>query len=203
MSPSRFFVQFHLYETTPVGVLVSPGYDAVHTWYRQAALPASRAAGGHRIAGSGCILNDPNNLVNQQGIIGTDATYQFKLSGTHLIPRAEIAVSGSLVWNTGYPRQFSHQMTRSIFPGLTRSSQTIRVNERGDERLPGVTLLDPRFSRPFRFAGGRTFEPQLDLFNVTNNDVIVGIVDTIGSRLGYPTEILAPRILRVGFALKF
>ena len=40
-------------------------------------------------------------------------------------------------------------------------------------------------------------------YHRTNRNEIVGIVDTIGPRLGYPTEILAPRILRVGFALKF
>jgi len=148
-------------------------------------------------------LNDPNNLVNQQGIVGNDAVYQVKLSGSYLVPVIDMAISGSLVRNTGYPRQFTYQVTRAISPGLTRSAQTVRVNERGAERLPSVTLLDLRFSRPIRFADGRIFEPQIDLFNVTNNDVIVGIVDSIGPRLGFPTEILAPRILRVGFVLKF
>ena len=148
-------------------------------------------------------LNDPNNLINQQGIVGSDATYQLKLSGSYLVPVVDVAVSGSLVRNTGYPRQLTYQVTRALAPGLTRSAQTIRVNERGDERLPGVTLLDLRFSRPIQLGGGRVFEPQLDLFNVTNSDVIVGIVDAIGPRLGFPTEILAPRVLRFGFALKF
>lgn len=148
-------------------------------------------------------FNDPNNLELQQGIVGNDATHQLKLSGTYLLPRVEVAISSSLVRSTGYPRQFTYQITRAQVPTLTRSAQTIRVNERGDERLPAVTLLDLRFSRPIRLPGGRLFEPQVDLFNATNADTIARIVDAVGPRLGFPTEILAPRILRVGFSLSF
>lgn len=148
-------------------------------------------------------FNDPNNLELQQGIVGNDATHQLKLSGTYLVPRVEIAVSGSLVRNTGYPRQFTYQVTRADVPTLTRSAQTIRVNERGDERLPAVTLIDLRFSRPIHLPKGRLFEPQVDIFNVTNADTIARIVDAVGPRLGFPTEILAPRIVRIGFSLMF
>jgi len=66
-----------------------------------------------------------------------------------------------------------------------------------------VTLIDSRVSRPIKFAGNRSFEPQVDLFNVTNSDVIVGMLDAVGARLGYPSQILAPRIFRVGFSVKF
>ena len=148
-------------------------------------------------------FNDPNNLINQQGIVGNDATYQLKLSGTWLMPKTDIAVSGSLVRNTGYPRQTAYSVTRSIYPGLTRSSQTVRLDERGELRRPTVVMLDLRFSRPIALGRGFVFEPQLDIFNLTNNDVIVNMVDTIGPRYGYPSEILAPRIFRVGFAVRF
>ena len=148
-------------------------------------------------------LNDPNNLQFQEGISGNDATYQLKLSGTYVVPRAEIIISGSMVNNTGYPRQFTYQVTRSVVPTLTRSAQTIRLNRRGDERLPRVTLVDLRFSRSFKLSGDRRFEPQVDLFNALNADTIVNMVNAVGPRLGYPGEILAPRILRVGFAFKF
>jgi hypothetical protein len=118
------------------------------------------------------------------------------------MPVTDIAISGSFLRNTGYPRQISYQITKSIYPGLTRSSQTVRVTANGDTRLPSVMMIDLRFSRPFR-VNGRTVEPQLDVFNLTNNDAIVGMINQIGSRLGYPSEILAPRIVRFGLALKF
>ncbi len=119
------------------------------------------------------------------------------------MPFAEVLVSGSLIRNTGYPRQVSYQVTRSVVPNLTRSAQTIPLNERGELRLPNVMMIDLRFSRPFALPAGMTIEPQVDVFNITNNDAIVSMVNDIGPRLGYPSEILAPRIFRLGFLLRF
>jgi hypothetical protein len=148
-------------------------------------------------------VNDPNSQIFRYGIVGNDATYSLKLSGSYLVPLGDILVSGSMIRNTGYPRQISYQVTRSVVPNLVRSAQTIPVNERGELRLPEVMMIDLRFSRPFRLPGGRTIEPQMDVFNITNSDAIVSMVNNIGPRLGYPSEILAPRIVRVGFLLRF
>jgi hypothetical protein len=148
-------------------------------------------------------FNDPNNLVNQQGIVGDDATYQVKVSGAYVVPKVELNVSGSFIRNTGYPRQYTYPVTRSMYPDLARSTQTVFVNERGDERLPTVMMIDLRFSRGFSLPAGGVIEPQVDLFNITNSDAIVRMVDTVGPRLGYPIEILAPRIIRVGFMVSF
>lgn len=146
--------------------------------------------------------NDPNNLVNQQGRVATDAPHSFKLSGSYMMPKADIMVAGSVIRNTGYPRQPSWAVNRTAYPGLTRSSQTIRVLERGDLRLPTVAMLDLRFSRRIQL-GTLSVEPQVDLFNLTNAGTFVGIVDPIGSSFGQPTEILAPRLVRVGFVVNF
>jgi len=158
---------------------------------------------GTNKGGLGSQFTDPNNLIFQQGVVGNDATYSLKLSGSYLVPFGDILVSGSLIRSTGYPRQISYQVTRAVVPGLTRSAQTVPVNERGDLRLPNVMMVDLRFSRPLSLGGGRSIEPQVDIFNITNNDAIVGLVNSVGPRLGYPSEILAPRIVRVGFLLKF
>ncbi|MPZ18699.1 MAG: hypothetical protein GEV06_12405 [Luteitalea sp.] len=147
-------------------------------------------------------FNDPNNLINQQGKVANDSTHSFKVAGTWVIPRAEISLSSSLVRNTGYPRQPTYQINREIYPDLTRSTQNLRLLPRGELRVPDVTMIDLRISRPFRF-GTTTLEPQLDIFNATNADTIVGVVDQIGSRYGFPTEILAPRLVRVGLVIRF
>lgn len=148
-------------------------------------------------------FNDPNNLINQQGIVGNDAKYQFKASGTYVVPRLELAVAGSFLRNTGYPRHVNYQITRTAYPALTRSGQIVYVNERGDERRPNVAMVDVRFSRAFRFGTAARIEPQLDVFNLTNADTIVNMVDNVGARLGYPSEILAPRIVRFGVSVTF
>jgi hypothetical protein len=85
---------------------------------------------------------------------------------------------------------------------LTRATQTVSLSPRGDERYPSVVLLDLRIDRAFRF-GSRSIRPYADFFNITNADTIVRHnVGVGGSYLG-PAEIVAPRIIRVGFALNF
>ena len=184
------------------GIEVTAAKRFSSRWQMLFGFTAGRTKGGIDF-GLTTDYNDPNMLINQQGVVGNDSTYSWKLSGSYLVPKVDVSISGAFVHNTGYPRQFSYTITRAIYPGLTRSSQTVYVNERGAERLPSVSMLDLRFSRPIKLAGGRTFEPQIDVFNVTNNDVIVGMVNLLGARLGYPSEILAPRIVRVGFAFLF
>ncbi len=147
-------------------------------------------------------FNDPNNLVNQQGRVANDAPHSFKMSGSYLMPKTDIMVAGSVIRNSGYPLQPTWTVTRGTYPGLTRSSQVVRLLERGELRLPTVAMLDLRFSRRFK-VGSLSFEPQVDLFNLTNAGTFVGVVQPIGSSYEQPTEILAPRLLRVGFVVNF
>ena len=107
--------------------------------------------------------------------------------------------------NGGYPYYSSYSVTRaSVAPAvaLTRASQVVPLSERGDERLPSVTMVDLRISRPIKF-GQRQFVPQLDLFNIGNAGTIVRYNVAVGSTYLTPAEIVAPRIVRVGFSIDF
>lgn len=148
-------------------------------------------------------LNDPNNTTNQQGIVGNDSRYSFKLAGGYMIPRAEVMLSGTFLWNNGYPYQSTMSVTRANVPTLTRSSQTIRLTERGAERLEDVKLLDLRLSKNIKLGNGVKLQPQIEVFNLLNASTIVNIAATTGSRYLFPTEILAPRIFRFGASLNF
>ena len=53
------------------------------------------------------------------------------------------------------------------------------------------------------FKRGAKFVPQLDLFNIGNAGTIVRYNVAVGSTYLTPAEILAPRIIRVGFSFDF
>jgi hypothetical protein len=152
-------------------------------------------------------LNDPNNaLVFPEGIVGNDSKYSIKVAGSYLVPWGDVMVSGSLLRNQGYPYTSSFSVTRTVFPALTRASQSIpRLAARGDERYPDVTLVDLRFSRPFRVGRDRAIhiEPLVEIFNIGNASTIVSRTTGVGSRYLFPTEILSPRIVRVGLSARF
>jgi hypothetical protein len=152
----------------------------------------------------GTDLNDPNVTLYERGIIGNDSTWGFRASGSYVAP-GDVTFAGSISANRGYPFVSTYQVTRAaVAPAvtLTRASQTVPLSQRGEERLPNVTLIDLRLSRAFKF-GNRSITPQLDIFNITNSSTVVAQNGAVGNTYLAASEILAPRIIRLGFSLNF
>jgi len=78
----------------------------------------------------------------------------------------------------------------------------VLLSNRGDERFPTVTSVDLRLSRAFKF-GTRRISPQVDFFNIGNAAQVVNLTNNVGAQYLAPAEILAPRIIRVGFTVDF
>jgi hypothetical protein len=176
-------------------------------WQMQAGYTLGRNRGGVQNLPTNVTidLNDPNLTLFPEGILGNDSVHAFRLSGSYTLPW-EFNVAGSMVANSGYPFQSTFVVTRAAAlaqgVALTRATQTVALSERGDERFGAVRMFDVRLSRTFRF-GTRSFSPQVDFFNITNSDQVVSQTNAVGSSYKFPAEILAPRIIRVGFALNF
>jgi hypothetical protein len=147
-------------------------------------------------------LNDPNNLYNQQGQVGDQSKYSFKASGSYIGPWA-LTFSGAFLYNNGYPYQSTYSVTRSVYPGLTRASQTVYLTERGVERFPNVAMLDLRISRPIKLAASSRLTPQFEVFNIANSSAITAYTVAVGSKYLYPSQILGPRMVRFGFYFEF
>jgi outer membrane receptor protein involved in Fe transport len=171
-------------------------------WQMVAGLTLGKNEGGLT---NGTDLNDPNVTLFKRGIIGNDSEVALRLSGSYQLP-AGLNLAGSLISNTGYPYVSTYQITRAGAAAqgvtLTRATQTVTLSQRGDERFDRVTMVDLRLSRPIRF-GARRITPQLDIFNIGNANTIVRNTVAVGSAYLAPAEILAPRIVRVGFSLDF
>ena len=178
-----------------------------HRWQMVSGLTIGQNKGGvNASGGSGqsatVDLNDPNNTMYPSGIVGNDSKVAFRLAGSYVAP-GDITIAGSLISNGGYPYVSTYTVGRTQVPTLTRSSQAILLTSRGAERLPNVTMVDLRFSRPIRFPGGHRFTPQVDIFNIGNASTIVSYGAGVGSAYLRPGEIVAPRIVRVGFTVDF
>jgi hypothetical protein len=150
-------------------------------------------------------LNDPNVTLYPKGIIGNDSKVGFRMSGSYQMP-GSVSVAGSVISNTGYPYVSTFSVSRALAAtagvNLTRANQTVFLSNRGDERFPNVTNVDVRISRAFHF-GARKIAPQIDLFNIANASPIVSLNTGVGATYLAPAEILAPRIIRVGFSIDF
>jgi outer membrane receptor protein involved in Fe transport len=192
-------------DTNYKGVEITASKHFTKSWQMVAGLTLGKNEGGVTVNAVGSDLNDPNVTMFPKGIIGNDSEVAFRLSGSYQLPKG-ISLAGSMISNSGYPYVSTYQITRAAAAlqgvALTRATQTIALSERGDERFDAVTMVDVRLSRAFRFAG-RKFTPQLDIFNIGNADTIVNNTVAVGSAYLAPAEILAPRIIRVGFSFDF
>ena len=191
----------------------------------------ARVGGGNIYGGAGigrqitvnCEVDDPNGLrfCDHRDL---DIPYlaQLKLSGMYPLPFG-VQVSGS--WQ-GYPgtpsgtnRQdvgfdttlnrvldpslnVNHIVDRTIIPALTVSSVTVPLIRPGTKYLDRWNQIDMRFAKRFQIGNVR-FQGQFDIFNVLNSNAILGVVETSGSSLDRPTQILQGRLFATGVQMNF
>lgn len=138
------------------------------------------------------------------GAVGMDAKYMVKLLGTYVAPwdvnlGAAFRSTGGMNSFTGSQAMARLLQVRDV---TTNSLYQIRVEENGSYRQDSVHVLDLRASKVFRF-GRYSSEVMFDVFNVLNaNDILQAGVIT-GSTFDRPTQILPPRVARVGFRFGF
>ncbi|MGB6484778.1 MAG: hypothetical protein WBE86_14935 [Candidatus Acidiferrales bacterium] len=136
-----------------------------------------------------------------------DATYALKLASTYVVPRIGLSLSGSYQHYSGYPFQPQASVA------LAQGSETINLLPAGVVRLPDRDSLNLRFSRPFTLHERFRLEPIIDVFNITNSGSIINKLNFYGTITGstfapfsdyeLPTDMLNPRVLRIGFKFDF
>jgi hypothetical protein len=111
----------------------------------------------------------------------------------------DIQVSGKYTARKGDPLQ----RTLSV-SGLSQGSETVYVQPRGDDRTETVNkFVDVRFGKRFSVGSLLRLEGTLDVFNLLNANHVLLQTEAIGTTLGRPSRILAPRIVRLGITARF
>jgi hypothetical protein len=152
-------------------------------------------------SGCGSDFNNPNNLINNNGAIGFDSTYQIRGGWTYRLPY-DVQFAGSIREATGLPQSRTYTVTTAVVPNLTQVTQTVQVAPRGDFRYPWQNLVDIRFVKVVK-AGNLRIEPTLDVFNLFNDDAITNAVTIVGGSLGRPSAIVMGRLVRIGGRIAF
>ena len=141
-------------------------------------------------------FNNPNlNINRENAIINQDSTHIVKIIGTYILP-GDFSFSTNLKYFTGQP------LLETLRVRLNQGRQTISARPRGETRLQNVTLWDIRFSKSFNIGEAR-LEATVDVFNVLNENVATNINTTLGSSFGRISQILPPRVARVGLMWRF
>jgi len=127
----------------------------------------------------------------------TSSTWNYKLVGRYEMPWG-IGSSGS--WRVQSGQNYGRTINVA-FPG--DGARTVRVEPIDANRYPNISILDLRLDKRLTLpgrAGKVTFE--FDGFNLVNSGVATSFrTTTVNYR--EVTELLAPRIFRVGFRWEF
>jgi hypothetical protein len=195
----KFDVLFHNAEENDTkydGVDITVNKRMSNRWMVMAGLSVGKNTGRQD---QNADLNDPN-IQNEYGVINNDVPVALKVSGTYEAMYG-IRFSATAQHFTGFPEDVTVLVTGTTVV-LTQVSQSIRVQPRGDSRLPDTNMLDVSGRKNFSF-GRYGVEPAVDVFNVLNASPIQLRITQLGSTYGRPSRILAPRLVRFGLNLTF
>ena len=87
---------------------------------------------------------------------------------------------------------------------MAQGTVTVRVEPRGTRRIEAGSTLDLRLEKTVPLKGpGRTAGIYLELFNVMNRGVTVGVTANSGAAFGQPGQWSSPRTARIAVRVKF
>jgi hypothetical protein len=158
-------------------------------------------------------VTNPNALINAKGPINEDRTHIFKLTGQFILPW-DVYVAPNVLVLTG------QGVTRTANFALTQGTVSVNVEPRGSFRLDTRKQVDIRLAKVFKLGGLRELEASVDGYNLTNDAYVWEVRTPTGrfnarfagnptgelinqAQFGLPSQILNPRIFRLGMAFRF
>jgi outer membrane receptor protein involved in Fe transport len=142
-------------------------------------------------------LSNPNKLVNFEGRLTNDPSVAWKIAGIYSFPQG---------FNTGWflRHQSGDTWTPTVLVrGLNQGPFRIFGLPRGSNRLPSQTILDLRVEKQFQIYSGQ-IRLTADISNLFNSAYTTAVNDHFESHsFGDPTDVTAPRSVRIGLRYTF
>ena len=144
-------------------------------------------------------LNNPNNTF-RQGLDQRDVPVSFKLSGVYELPYG-VTLGASVQHFTGFPEPVSVSVGSDTV-ALTQVTQVVRVAGMGATRLPDNNMVDLNLRKTFTVREV-SIAPVFEIFNLTNANTTQSRLTQLGPAYQRVTSIQFPRMVRLGFSVKF
>lgn len=148
--------------------------------------------------GSSAFLN-PNQLINNTSGPGFyDRTHAFKLGGSYDLQKLGVTLAATGKVQTGTP--YGRILTLSTDASGNAFNQgpiTFFAEPREANRFPTLKTMDFRVAK-FFIVGRQRFELIGDFFNLFNVSTVTSVNVNSGTDFSKPTDILGPRVFRIG-----
>ena len=128
---------------------------------------------------------------------GETSIWNYKLVGRYVFPY-DIGISASYKLQSGfnYPRELSVNLPNA-------GAETIPAEPFDTNRAPNVGIFDVRVEKSFAVGRPGRITGMLDIFNLTNSDVVTNARTRSGSRYLEVISLLDPRTVRFGIRWEF
>ncbi len=148
---------------------------------------------------AGVFGRNPNDYVNQDGLLIGDRPWQFKNQLVVELP-AGFMVGANWTIQSGRP-----WARRIRVPGLGLTSEINAEKIDGSRRVSSWNALDVRLEKFFKLGGTAQLAVFGDLLNTFNDDANEDVESRLGtaSNFGTPSRFLIPRRLMLGAKLRF
>jgi len=148
--------------------------------------------------GSSAFLNPNQRINNTSGPGFYDRTHVFKLGGSYDVQRAGItlAATGKVQTGTPYGRILTLSSDANGNP-FNQGPITFFAEPRDAHRFPTLRTMDFRIAK-FFVVGRQRFEAIGDFFNLFNVNTVTTVNPNSGTDFSKPTDILGPRVFRIG-----
>jgi hypothetical protein len=145
-------------------------------------------------------VDDPNNRVfNDNAVDSNDAPVIIKASGSYDLPWG-FYIGAFFNYRSGYPTtRYFNTSTSLLYQGRI----SVTTEKIGTSRYPDSAMLDLRVSKVFNFGAIGKIELMLDGFNILNSVTTLGWNAQSGSSYHFITQVLSPRIIRLGIKWGF
>jgi hypothetical protein len=201
------------------GVMMTVTKRMSNRWQAIASVTLSKTEGVHsgsagttsgsQSSAPGTFGDDPNELLNINGLLPGDRNVMWKLQGSFILPFEVVASSNwQLVAGRPYTRRFS-------VTGLRQGSVTIFLDPRdGDLRMPAQNFIDLRLEKRVNLGDRRRLTLMGDFLNLLNIDTPLilasEVIGTVSGGRFVPSanfargdQVANPRRVMVGLRFEF
>ena len=141
----------------------------------------------------------PRSGGSGKGDIFVNARWQAVFNALYQLP-GNFEVATSLFGRQGYV----YPVVLRLAAGNDGAQRTLAVAKIDDQRYKSLWDADFRLANNIKLAGQSSLQVSLDLFNAFNSGVILGRNRQANAgAFRQPTDVLAPRILRLGLRFQF
>jgi len=145
-------------------------------------------------------IDNPNNREFGDNVVDSnDAPVIIKASGSYDLPWG-FYVGAFFNYRSGYPTQRYFNTSTKL---LNQGRISVNTEKFGDSRYPDIALLDVRLSKVFKLGRYGNLELMLDGFNILNSVTTMSWNTQSSATFHYITQVIAPRIFRLGFKWGF